>query len=170
MKQGVKVIPLWVTQEGTPCARSPEGRLCGFPTLSFYGLVRSLGCFSQANYIAPFLPLTTPPFVLFLIYMNFESVGLFFFSTEIWTLLISRNPNHNCVCLWEDGLMALCQAQFLDCVYFPPYLQPRQVSHPGLESGRILGCPGSNCHSLDGSYSLAFIEVWYCREHWGVSL
>lgn len=34
-----------------------------------------------------FLPLTTPPFVPFLIYMNFESVNLFlsssFFPTEI---------------------------------------------------------------------------------------
>lgn len=42
MKQGVKVIPLWVTQEGTPCAQSPEARTCGFPTLSFYDVLRNM--------------------------------------------------------------------------------------------------------------------------------
>lgn len=57
-----------------------RGRICGFPTLSFYDLVRSMGCFSQTSCIAPFLPLTTPPFVLFLIYMDFESVNLFLSS------------------------------------------------------------------------------------------
>lgn len=42
MKQGVKVTPLWVTQEGTPCAQSPEERTCGFPTLSFYDVLSNM--------------------------------------------------------------------------------------------------------------------------------
>lgn len=98
---GVKVSPLWVTPEGTPCARAQRRGLVDFPPFpSMILCVIRVGLVTQA---ALLLFLSSNPFCLVPLHhlwrveilnqfaLDFYS---FFFKSEVWYLLISRNPKH----------------------------------------------------------------------------
>lgn len=88
---GVKVIPLWVTQEGTPCAQSPEERTCGFPTLSFYDFMRNMGWFSHSSRAASlsvFKSILSPHSALSLMWVDSKSLNLLLVSIVVVVVFI----------------------------------------------------------------------------------